>query len=56
MVNIKLKLLQIIWVDEFVCLRKKMYSLKCGGDSKNKLKDTSKSQSKHIRFEVYKNV
>ena len=26
-----------IWIDEFVCLRSKMYSFKCG-DSKNKLK------------------
>ena len=26
------------WIDEFICLRSKMYSLKCGVDSKNKLK------------------
>ena len=40
-----------IWVDEFVCLRSKMYAFKCGDDSKNKLKGVSKSQSKNIKFE-----
>ena len=40
-----------IWIDEFVCLRSKMYAFKCGGDSKNKLKGISKSQSKNIQFE-----
>ena len=25
-----------IWIDEFVCLRSKMYAFKCGNDSKNK--------------------
>ena len=43
-----------IWIDEFVCLRKKTYSFKCGDDSKNKLKFISKSQSKYINFEEYK--
>ena len=43
-----------IWIDEFVCLRSKMYSFKCGDDSKNKLKGVSKSQSNHIKFEDYK--
>ena len=43
-----------IWIDEFVCLRSKMYSFKCGDDSRNKLKGISKSQSKHIKFEEYK--
>ena len=27
-----------IWVDEFICLRSKMYAFKCGADSKNRLK------------------
>ena len=40
-----------IWIDEFVCLRGKMYAFKCGGDSKNELKGISKSQSKNIKFE-----
>ena len=43
-----------IWIDEFVCLRSKMYAFKCGDDSKNKLKGISKSQSKNIKFEEYK--
>ena len=32
-----------------------MYSFKCGNDSKNNLKDISKSLSKHIKFEKYYN-
>ena len=43
-----------IWIDEFDCLRKKMYAFKCGNDSKNKLKGVSKSQSKNIKCEEYK--
>ena len=43
-----------IWIDEFVCLRSKMYAFKCGDDSKNKLKGISKSQSRNIKFEEYK--
>ena len=43
-----------IWIDEFICLKSKMYAFKCGGDSKNKLKGISKSQSKNIKFEEYK--
>ena len=43
-----------IWIDEFVCLRSKMYAFKCGDDSKNKLKGVSKSQSKNIKFEEFK--
>ena len=42
-----------IWIDEFVCLRSKMYAFKCGNDSKNKLKGISKSQSKNIKFGEY---
>ena len=44
-----------VWIDEFVCLRSKMYSFKCGERSKNKLNGISKSQSKHIKFEEYCN-
>ena len=43
-----------IWIDEFICLRIKMYAFKCGDDSKNKLKGVSKTQSKHIKFEEHK--
>ena len=42
-----------IWIDEFVALRSKYYALKCGYDSKNKLKGISKSSSKNIKFEEY---
>ena len=31
-----------------------MYAFKCGDNSKNKLKGISKSQSKRIKFEEYK--
>ena len=44
-----------IWIDEFICLRSKMYAFKCGNDSKNKLKGISKTQSKLIKFEEYYN-
>ena len=42
-----------IWIDEFVCLRSKAYSLECkdNTESKNKMKGISKSQSKHFKFE-----
>ena len=43
------------WIDEFIAMRSKMYSFKCGDDSKNKLKGFFKSQSKHIKFEDYYN-
>ena len=43
-----------VWIDEFVCLRSKMCSFKCGDDSHKKLKGVSKSQSKHIKIEDYK--
>ena len=44
-----------IWIDEFVCLRSKIYAFKCGNDSKNRIKGVSKSQSKNIKFEEYYN-
>ena len=43
-----------IWIDDFVCLRSKMYAFKCGNDSKNILKGISKAQSKNNKFEEYK--
>ena len=39
-----------IWIDEFVCLRSKMCSFKCGDDSKEKIKGVSMSSSKNIKF------
>ena len=50
----KIETTKNIWIDEFVCLRSKMYAFKRGNDSKNKLKGISKSQSKNIKFEEYK--
>ena len=41
-------------LDDFVCLRSKMYALKCGDESKNELKGISKSYSKNIKFEAHK--
>ena len=52
--NFKIETPKNIWIDEFVCLRSKMYSFKCGADSKNKIKRVSKSYSKNIEFEEYK--
>ena len=49
----KIETPRYIWIDEFACLRSKMYAFKCGNDSKNKLKGVSKSQSKNIKFEEY---
>ena len=43
------------WIDEFVCLRSKADSLMCVDGSNNKLKGISKSQTKHIKFEEYRN-
>ena len=43
-----------MWIDEFVCMRSKMYSFKCGGDNKNKINGVSKAYSKNIKFEEYK--
>ena len=40
----KKETLKSIWLDEFVCLRSKMYAFKCGDDSKTKLKGISQSQ------------
>ena len=51
----KLETPNSISIDEFVCLRSKMCSFKCGNDIRNKLKGISKSQSKHIKFEEYYN-
>ena len=45
-----------IWIDEFFCLRSKCCVFICGYDSKSNMKGISKSQSKTIKFEDYKNV
>ena len=53
----KIETPKYIWIDEFVCLRSKVYSFKCknNDENKNKIKGISKSQSKHIKFEEYYN-
>ena len=45
--------LKKIWIDEFICLRIKLYAFNCGNDSENKLKAICKSQSESIKFEEY---
>ena len=47
----KLETAKNIWIDEFVCPGKKMYSFKCGVDSKKKLRSISIPNSKFIKFE-----
>ena len=45
-----------VTTDNFVCLRSNDYSFKCKDniENENKIKGTSKSQSKHNKFEDYK--
>ena len=44
-----------VFIDEFVCLRSKMYAFKCKYETedKNKSKGISKYQSKNIKFQDY---
>ena len=42
-----------IWIDEFIALRSKAYSFKCGNENINKVKGICKSQNKNIKFEEY---
>ena len=44
-----------VFIDEFICLGRKAFSLKCGFDKTNKLKSISESQSKANKFEKYYN-
>ena len=55
--KLKIETPKNIWIDEFVCLRSKSYSLNCkdNDENKNKVKGISKSYSKHIKFEEYYN-
>ena len=43
-----------IWIDDFVCLRSKIYAFICGDASKILLKAVSKSHWKNIDFEEFK--
>ena len=38
-------------MDEFFCLRSKMYGFKSGDDCKNKLKAIPKPQSQNVKFD-----
>ena len=51
--KVKIETPKNIWIDEFVCLRSKVYSFKCKDEDENKnnIKGISKSQSKHIKIE-----
>ena len=51
--NFKIATPEKIWIDEFVYLRSKTYSFKCGNKNTNKLKDLSKSYWKNIKTEEY---
>ena len=44
-----------IWIDEFVCLRSKMYAFKCDDDSKNEVKGVCKSQLENFEFDENRN-
>ena len=52
----KIETPKIVFIDEFIALRSKMYAFKCKDkeEDKNKLKGISKNQSKNFKFEDYK--
>ena len=56
-VELKTETPKNMWIDEFICSKPKACSFKCEKDigSRIKLKGVSKSQSKHKKFEGYKN-
>ena len=39
------------WTHDFICLRSKTFSFKCGNYTEKKLKSNSKSQPKRVHFE-----
>ena len=53
--KIKIETPKNIWIEEFVCLKSKMYAFKCGDDTKNKLKVVSIPYFKNTKFEEYYN-
>ena len=48
---------KIVFIDEFLCVRSKMYAFECKDETKdkNKLKGISKSQSKSLNFKNFIN-
>ena len=53
---IKIETPENIWIEEFVCLRSKANSFKCGNKNINRLKGISKSYSKKIKLDEKKIV
>ena len=51
----KIETRENVWTEKFICLRSKVYSFKCGDDNKKNSKGNSRSQTKPIEFEEYKN-
>ena len=52
--KIKIETPTNLTIDEFVCLRGKIYAFKCGDESKNEIEGISKSSSKISKVEEYK--
>ena len=50
----KIEIPEKIWIDEFIYLRSKAHSFKCGKKNINKLKAVSNSYSKNVKFDEYK--
>ena len=52
----KIETPKYFWINEFICLRSKAYSIKCEDDDKSKLKGFSKSQWKLLIFKEINNA
>ena len=50
----KMETPKTVIIDEFVCLKSKLYAFESGEESKNKTKGISESYSKNNKFEDYK--
>ena len=53
LVNLKWKLLKNLWIDEFIALKSKAYSFKCGDENTNKVKGISIFFPKNFKFEEH---
>ena len=51
----KIETPQRIWIDDFVCLRSKMYSFKCGDRNKNEMIGVLKLSQSMLNLKVTKN-
>ena len=52
--KLKIETPEDFWIDEFICLRNKMFAFECGNDSKNEVKGICESQSRNNKFEELK--